>query len=189
MMVAGTMVRVRTGAALDIAVATVMRIGERSVTEEEFRVMDTTGAYRVRIQRVHLAPPANFLKIVAPLPVRHAQKISALWDRTVGLARKGVLATLFVCRAPVRVWLVRPCSRVARQPAAAKVFSGLHPLGTHHKMTTVSGKPLRAISDSTTLSGRARLEPTRPRGDSARAYSVLLARSTRVKTLPAAPAA
>ena len=179
MVVAGTTVRVRTGAALDIVVATVMRIGERCVTEEEFgrmRVINNTGAYRVRIQRVHLAPLANFLKIVAPLPVRHAQKISALWDRTVGLARKGVLATLFVCRAPVRVCLMGPCSLVA--------FSGLKLLGTH-----VSGKPLPAISDSTTLSGRARLEPTRPRGDSARAYSVLLARSKRVKTLPSAPAA
>lgn len=124
---------------------------------------------------VHFAPLARFLQ-VAPLPVRHAHTMPVRLARTVRHARKGVLATLFVCRAPVRVCLMRPCSLVA--------FSGLKPLGTH-----VSGKPLPAISDSTTLSGRARLELTRPRGDSARAYSVLLARSNRVKALPSAPAA
>jgi len=116
---------------------------------------------------VHFAPLARFLQ-VAPLPVRHAHTMPVRLAHTVRHAWKGVLA--------VRVCLMRPCSLVA--------FSGLKPLGTH-----VSGKPLPAISDSTTLSGRARLELTRPRGDSARAYSVLLARSNRVKALPSAPAA
>jgi hypothetical protein len=76
------------------------------------------------------------------------------------------------------------CTQNACSPGSYRETCPVRLLGTH-----VRGKPLPAISDSTILSGRARLEPTRPRGDSARAYSVLLARSKRVKALPSAPAA